>query len=206
MSELVLYGNRESGHSYKVMLALAFLGLPHEYREVDLDVPQAQRRADFRAHSPFGEVPVLVRDGRALAQSNAILLRLAQLTGRLGGQLDRDPIAQWLFWEANRIGFSLPNLRATLTYARGSAPEVSAWLRARVMADLGRLEEELASRPYLVGSDVTVVDVACCAYLFWPEQAGIELSAWPNIVRWLERIRALPGWAPPYDLLRQLLG
>jgi glutathione S-transferase len=47
-----------------------------------------------------------------------------------------------------------------------------------------------------------VADVACCTYLFWPEQAGLDLSAWPHVLRWLERIRQLPGWAAPYDLFR----
>src|SRR5262245_20781294 len=98
MSALVLYGNRESGHSYKVKLALALLALPHEYREVDLQVPHPQRRADFRELSPFGEVPVLVQNGAPLAQSNAILAHLARITGRLGGQLDPELITQWLFW------------------------------------------------------------------------------------------------------------
>jgi glutathione S-transferase len=45
-------------------------------------------------------------------------------------------------------------------------------------------------------------DIACCAYLFWPEQAGLELSVWPNIVRWIDETRDLRGWRAPYDLLK----
>lgn len=202
MAALVLYGNRESGHSYKVRLALTLLELPHEYREVDLRVPHEQRSPDFQQLSRFGEVPVLVENGAPLAQSNAILAHLARSTGRLGGQLDPDLVTQWLFWEANRIGFSVPNLRAVLTYARETPSQVAGWLRARAVADLARLDAELASKPYLLGVDGTVVDIACCAYLFWPEQAGLDLLEWPNVTCWLDRIRRLTGWAPPYDLLR----
>jgi len=202
MTALVLYGSRESGHSYKVKLALTLLGLSHEYREVDLNVPLAQRSTDFRDVSPFGEVPALVWNGGSLVQSNAILAHLAQSTGRLGGQLAPDLVSQWLFWEANRIGFSVPNLRAVLTYARETPSQVGDWLRARAVADLARLDLDLRSSPYLLGSDVTVVDIACCAYLFWPEQAGLHLAEWPNVSRWLDRIRLLPGWAAPYDLLK----
>ena len=202
MAGFVLFGNRESGHSYKVKLALTLLGLPHEYRDVDLQVPHAHRRADFREHSRFGEVPILVHDGVALAQSDAILLHLARTTRRLGGDLDPDLLTQWLFWEANRIGFSVPNLRAVLTYARETPTPVADWLRARVHADLARLDDELGSKPYLLGLDTSVVDIACCAYLFWPDQAGLDLAGWPNVGGWLDRIRALPGWSAPYELLR----
>ncbi len=112
MTASILYGNRESGHCYKVKLALVFAELLHEYREVDLDVPFAERHEDFRAVSRFGEVPVFVDGNMALAQSNAILLYIAERSGKLGGELPHEQLTEWLFWEANRIGFSIPNLRA----------------------------------------------------------------------------------------------
>lgn len=109
----ILYGSRESGHAYKAKLALSLLGIPHEYRDVDLRVPFAERRGDFRHVSPYGEVPVWVDGSLRLAQSNAILIHLARQTSRLGAR-DIDLVTQWLFWEANRIGFSVPNLRHAL--------------------------------------------------------------------------------------------
>ena len=60
MTASILYGNRESGHCYKVKLALVLAEVHHEYREVDLDVPFEERGEDFRAASRFGEVPVFV--------------------------------------------------------------------------------------------------------------------------------------------------
>jgi glutathione S-transferase len=198
----ILYGNRESGHSYKVKLALTFLGMAHEYREVDLDVPLEQRRKDFRAVSPFGEVPVLVDGGLRLAQSNAILLHLARRSGRLGGELDPNLLAQWLFWEANRVGISVPNLRHIVKWAPQTPEAVTAWLRARAVSDLDRLNRELASKPFVLGDSVTIIDIACSGYLHWADQAGLDLQTWPNVVDWLGRIRAMPGWAAPYELLR----
>jgi len=198
---LVLYGNRGSGHSYKVKLALAVLGLAHEYRPVDLALKRDERPADFRAASRFGEVPVLLVDGVPLAQSNAILAYLARTTGRLGGSLEPHRVDEWLFWEANRIGFSLPNLRFAKVFAPETSPEVVAWLAARVQADLDRLDDELGRHEFLLGSAPTIADIACCAYMFWPEQAGIDLAAWRNVSRWLAEIRATPGWAHPDRLL-----
>jgi glutathione S-transferase len=198
----VLYGNRESGHSYKAKLAMALLGYPHEFRAVDLDLPHESRPADFRAVSLFGEVPVLVHQGGSIVQSNAILLHLARQTGRLGGELDPALLEQWLFWEANRIGISVPNLRHILRWRPETSAAVKQWLRERALDDLSRLDRELQGKRFILGSAATVVDVSCCAYLFWADQAGIELNAWPSVQAWLDRIRALPGWASPYDLLR----
>jgi glutathione S-transferase len=200
---LVLYGNRESGHSYKVRLLLTLAGISHEYVHIDLEVPRSGRPAAFRAASRFGEVPVLVRDdGSALVQSNAILLHLARDRGRFGPPRGAtwDDLTSWLFWEANRVGFSVPNLRAARF--RGDTPaDVMAWLEARVIDDLGVLDGQVGARPFLLGDAPCVVDVACCAYLFWPEQAGIDLSRWPAVAAWLERIAALPGYKPPYALM-----
>ena len=75
----VLYCNRESGHSYKVALALRLMGIGFEQRPVDLNLPREQRPADFRSASLFGEVPVFVdEDGLAVCQSNAILDHIAR--------------------------------------------------------------------------------------------------------------------------------
>jgi glutathione S-transferase len=197
----ILYGSRESGHAYKVKLALSLLDVAHEYRDVDLRVPLSERRSDFRQVSPFGEVPVLIDHGFSLAQSNAILIYLARQTGRLGAG-DIDLVTQWLFWEANRIGLSVPNLRHALVFAKDTPREVVAWLRSRAEQDLGRLDAQLANHAFVLGAECSVVDIACCAYLFWPEQANLDLALWPNVAHWLDRIRNLRGWQAPYDLLR----
>ncbi len=202
MAHLVLYGNRESGHSYKVRLVLSLLGLPHEYRPVDLQLDRADRPAEFRAASRFGEVPVLVVDGEPMVQSNAILMHLARTTGRLRGEGDPDRAVEWLFWEANRVGFSVPNLRFARRFTTDTPADVLAWLEARALADLGRLDEELAKGSgFILGRSISVVDVACCAYLFWADQAGLDLAPWSHVRTWLGRIREEPGWRHPYELM-----
>lgn len=107
-----LYGSLQSGHSYKVRMALLLWNLPHDYRSIDLSVPAAERDPEWRRASRFGEVPVLICSGRALCQSNAILLHLARTHGILGWERDPELVGEWLFWEANRIGLSLPNYRS----------------------------------------------------------------------------------------------
>lgn len=102
----ILYCHHESGHSYKVALALSLIGVAFEQRPVDLNLPRAQRDADFVAASLFGEVPVLVfDDGLAVSQSNAILDTIARRYGRLDGRDEREQVRvrEWLSWEANRL-------------------------------------------------------------------------------------------------------
>ena len=82
---MLLYGSTDSGHSYKVRLFLLLAGIPHRYERINLDLPRGERPLAFRSASLFGEVPVLVDDGRAHCQSNAILMRLAGRTGQMIG-------------------------------------------------------------------------------------------------------------------------
>lgn len=201
--DLILYGNRESGHSYKVRLALTLMQAPHEYRPVDITLPREQRPADFRAVSKFGEVPVLIDRGQIYVQSDAILLHLAQREHKLYGRdaIDHDQVREWLFWEANRIGLSVPNLRYALRWLPETKKDVLDWLRQRALADLERLNDEFAGRKFLLGDFPTVADVACCGYLYWLDQAGLDRDAWPHVSRWLSDISALPGWQHPYDLM-----
>ncbi|MDQ0466414.1 glutathione S-transferase [Caulobacter ginsengisoli] len=201
MTDYILYGHRESGHSYKARLALTLLGLPHDYREVEVFLPREERRADWRAVSKFGEIPVLVAGGKAIVQSNAILLHLARTHGALGWEVDPDRLTEWLFWEANRIGISLPNLRYALMWEPDTEPRVLGWLRQRMLADLARLEGEFAERPFLLGDAVSAADLSCCGYMFFADQAGVDLGDWPAVAAWLERIKALPGWKHPYELM-----
>jgi glutathione S-transferase len=203
MTAPILYCHHESGHSYKVALALRLMGVPFEQRAVDLNQPREERREDFRAVALFGEVPVLVdEDGTAVCQSNAILDHVARRYGKLDGRTPaaRTRVREWLAWEANRIAMSLPHLRFSRRFTQAD-PVLEAWWRERLHADLGRLERHLREHVFLVGEAATIADLSCCGYLFWADQAEVDLAPWPALMRWLDRIRSLPGWQAPYDLL-----
>lgn len=201
MPSFTLFGNRESGHTYKVALMLTLAGIEYDYHEIDLDLPRQVRPEPFRTLAKYGEVPLLVHEGVVFVQSNAILLHLAEHTGAYGGQSRErmDRVREWLFWEANRIGFSLPNLRFALRFPGTSAPAVETMLRTRLEADIERLDFELDDgRAFVLGDEATVADFALCGYLWWPEQAKVALP--PGVQAWLARIAALPGWRHPYDI------
>lgn len=201
MSPIVLFGNRESGHSYKASMLLRLAGIAHTYTEIDIDLPRDARPEPFRSLSVYGEVPLLLHNGIPYVQSNAILIHLARHAGVFGGESEARmaKVIEWLFWEANRIGFSLPNLRYGLRFTPGGlAPDVERMLRVRLEADLARLERELSDgRAFILGDEPSAADISLCAYLYWAEQAGVTVP--PQLQAWLNRISALPGWRHPYE-------
>ncbi|MDB5753958.1 MAG: Maleylacetoacetate isomerase/Glutathione S-transferase [Massilia sp.] len=201
MDNFSLFGNRDSGHAYKVRLMLSLSGLAYDYTEIDLDLPRGQRPEPFRSQAKYGEVPLLLHNGRPYVQSNAILLHLAEHTGRFGGESAErmERMREWLFWEANRVGFSLANLRYGQKYLpAGAASDGQAMLRERFNADIARLDDELSDgRAFIMDGTPSIADISLCGYMYWPEQANVTMPA--NVQGWLDRISALPGWRHPYD-------
>ena len=204
---LRLYGNEASGHSYKVRLFLLLAGIEHEYREVDLDVPLEARAADFVAASRYGEVPVVVLDGgESICQSNAILIALSERFDVLRGTPGEWPhVLEWLSWEANRIGFSVPNLRHALRW-HPQHEAVLAYLRARASLELAMLNRSLADSEFLLASGVTIADLSCAGYVYWLDEAGLSLRSCPNVERWLQNLARRPGWQHPDQAMKAVSG
>ena len=201
--QTILYCHHESGHSYKVALALTLMDVPFEQRAVDLNLARAKRPEDFRRASMFGEVPALIdEDGLAVCQSNAILDHVARRYHALDGATPaaKTRVREWLSWEANRIAMSLPHLRFSRRFTSAGEALESYWT-GRMRSDLDRLDRALHESAFLVGETPTIADISCCGYLFWADQAEVDLAPWPAVGAWLERIRSQPRWRAPYDLL-----
>ncbi|HEX2581692.1 MAG TPA: glutathione S-transferase family protein [Dongiaceae bacterium] len=199
----IFYGNHLSGHSYKVALLLALLGIEAEYRHVNLALPHAERPQAFRESNFFEEVPVLQHGTRTFCQSNVILLYLAETYGGYLGNSAEDKwrILEWLSWETNRIGFSVSNLRFAYRFARNRDDGAIVFLRGRALKDLARMEQHLKGHDFLIGERPTIADIASCGYLFWADEAHLDIRQWPATTAWLHRIRDLPRWATPEILL-----
>ena len=198
---LTLYGSLQSGHAFKVRLALSIAGLAHDYHEIDIDSPRESRPEGFRKAARFGEVPTLVADGNAMVQSDAILCWLAEETGRFGGETRQrlQRVREWLFWEANRIGMCLPQLRWGRAIEPGSiAPDALAFLQARYDLDVARLDRELSDgRGFIVDDEPTVADFSLCGYLVFADEAKVMVPA--HVRGWLDRLKSLPGWRDPLE-------
>ena len=199
-----LFGHPDSGHAYKVRLFLAVAAIEHSYEQVDIWIPRDQRSSEFQAAASFGEVPVLIDDGRAYVQSNAILLHLAQQKKGWGAETPErlDLCTQWLMWEANKIGMRLPQLRSRAKFGSDAALDGAYdWLHARYLHDVNVLNEELADgRPWMLsGDEPTIADFSLCGYLFFADEA--KLAVPEHVQAWLDRLSGLAGWQHPYHLL-----
>ncbi len=200
-----LFGSTDSGHTFKVRSFLLLAKIAHDYEWIDLAKPRQQRPAAFMAASKFGEVPVLLDQGRAMCQSNAILIYLARQYQVFCGNDENEwqMILEWLSWETNRIGFSVPNLRYSMRWDI-QPEEVLAYLRKRALTDLGSLEQILAKQAYLLPSGLSIADLSCSAYLFWLDQIQVEIKKYPHIQAWLKAISTLPGWLHPDLALKSI--
>ena len=76
------------------------------------------------------------------------------------------------------------------------------FFEGRFKTALKVLEARLGAQDFVAAADrPTIADLSCCGYLFWPDEFGLDMSAYPNTAAWLGRIKALPGWAHPYALM-----
>jgi glutathione S-transferase len=194
---LTLYQQADSGNCYKVRLALSHLGLP--YRTVAVSsLDGSTRRPEFLAKNPIGRVPTLeFGDGRCLAESNAILLHLAEGTRLLPGDAyERAKAYEWLFFEQYDHEPRIAVRRALSLYPERSAEATPARMAQLLEAGnraLAVIERRLGAADWLAGDAFSVADIALYAYTHMAGDGGYDLAAFPAIGRWLARVAALPG-------------
>ncbi|MCJ2036445.1 glutathione S-transferase family protein [Methylobacterium sp. J-068] len=182
----------------KVALLLEELGLPYE--PIPIDIRKGDQFApDFLALNPNGKVPVLVDDTDVIFDSNAILLHLAEKTGRFlpasGG--DRARLLSWLMFVATGIGpFS-----GQAVHFRHFAPEQVPYAQARYSFEARRhydvLNAHLAQHRYLAGDAYTIADMSAWG---WTRMISFVLgeTAWaelPHLKRHHDEIAARPAAA-----------
>jgi glutathione S-transferase len=195
-----LYGMTDSGNCYKPRLLMAKLGIPFEHVETS-SRDGTTRTAAFLARNPNGKVPVLeLDDGRFLWESNAILLLLAEGTRFLPQDAyERALVHQWLFFEQYSHEPYVAVRRALKKYperASSATPEKLAATLEGGNKALAVMERQLSVTPFLVGSGMTVADVALYAYTHDAGETGFDLDAFPAVTAWLRRVEADPGHVP----------
>ena len=199
-----LYCFGESGNAYKAALALTLCEMDWEPVYVDFFNGET-RTPEFRKLNVMGEVPVMVDGDVILSQSGMIQDYAASKSGKLGGRSanERRDILRWVLWDNHKLSGIAGMTRFLMNFMpEDKRPaEVIAFNQGRLKASYGVLNAALEGRDWLVGDTITIADVACCGYLFYPEPFGFDRKEWPNIDRWLDNIAAIPGWKHPYDLM-----
>jgi glutathione S-transferase len=191
---MLLYDSAVSGNCYKVRLLLTQLGIGFEREELDV-VDRSNRGEVLGGLNPALRVPTLVLDdGRALAESNAILWYFGDGTPLLPTDgFERAQVLQWMFFEQYDHE---PNIAVARFWSHVSpAPPAEGLLEQRLRggyAALDAMSRHLSDRRFLVGESYSIADIALYAYTHVAGEGGFELARYPAIERWLELVRAQP--------------
>jgi glutathione S-transferase len=192
-----LYSMQRSGNSYKARLTLAQLGIP--YRLVEIDILQGESRTpEFLAMNPSGQVPLLeIPPGRFISESNAILWYVAGGTALAPeDRIDRAEALQWMFFEQHSLE---PNIGAAyfwLALVKGGRElqqhALEDWTEEGYRA-LRVMENHLKQHRYFAADRYTIADIALYAYTHLAHECDFDLSGFPYIRAWLDRVTAEPG-------------
>lgn len=194
-----IYGDLMSGNCYKIKMLCDFLGINHEWIDMDI-LAGACRTDEFLEKNPAGKIPLLeLEDGRYVAESNAILYYLSY--GSDFQPIDRylkAKVFEWMFFEQYSHEPYIAVRRFIRKY-QNMPPERQAEYEAKFAGGekaLNILEGHLGKQEYLVGIRPTIADIALYAYTHVADEAGYELSRYTGIQAWLRRIENTPGFQP----------
>ncbi len=206
MSTYRLHAFCQSGNAYKVALYLTCSGIAWEPVEVDFFGGQSREPGWRENINAMGEVPVLEVDGQRLTQSGSILTWLAERHGNFApaNAAERHEALRWMLFDNHKFTSFLATYRFLKCFAPDAPdPAVMTFLRTRVAAAYSLVDKHLGSQPYIIGKRPTIADFSMCGYVYYPAQeTDIDLAAaYPALHGWAERLRSLPGWKHPYDLL-----
>jgi GST-like protein len=180
----------------KVSIALEELGLTYKVHALDLKAGD-QKRSDFLEISPNGRIPAIVdreADDFAVFESGAILLYLAEKTGRLipADARGRSTVVQWLMWQMGGLGPMQGQANVFLRYWPEKLPSVIERYQKETRRLFGVLDERLARRSWLAG-DYSIADIACYPWIAQHEWSGIDMRAFVNLERWFAVMSARPA-------------
>ena len=199
---MVLHEYAASGNCYKVRLTAALLGMPIERREYDI-LKGETRTADFlRNVNANGRIPVLQVGERFIAESNAACYYLATGSRLIPtGRFDHADMLRWMFWEQYNHEPNIATLRFWMHEI--GADNLSEMQRLLVPgkreggnAALKLMDEHLGVHEWLVGDSISLADVCLFAYTHVASDGGFELSNYPNLSSWIERVEAQPDYIP----------
>ena len=210
------YWPTPNGH--KITLLLEEAGLSYAIHPVDIG-KGAQFEPAFLAISPNNKMPAIVdhapADGGepiAMFESGAILLYLAEKTGRFLGEAAGSDAAtalrqrlkarQWLFWQMAGLGPMTGQYGHFHVYAPEAVPYAMERYRKEAERLLGVLDGHLADRAFIAG-DYSIADMAAYPWINAYERAPLDLSGLPHLRRWQAAIAARPATQRAYALTLQ---
>ncbi|MCY1273190.1 Disulfide-bond oxidoreductase YfcG [compost metagenome] len=197
-----VYGDHLSGNCYKVKLALHLLGREYQWQPVDI-LKGGTQTPEFLAKNPNGKVPVLeLEDGSCLWESNAILNFLADGSDLLPSEPRlRTQVLQWQFFEQYSHEPYVAVARFIQLYQGMPEDRLEEYKVCQVRGNkaLKVMEKQLQRTPYLVGDQYSIADIALYAYTHVAHEGGFDLSGYPAILAWLDRVASHPRHVSMFD-------
>ncbi len=194
-------------NGWKASVALEELALPYEVHAIDL-LTGAQRAPDYLKINPNGRIPAIVdreADDFAVFESGAILIYLAEKTGRLmpTDAKGRSQVMQWLMFQMGGIGPMMGQANVFYRYFPEKIQPVIDRYQGESARLFGVLDRHLADRAFLAG-DYSIADIANWCWVRTHNWSGVRIEPFENLQRWMAEIAARPsaqaGIKVPYDL------
>ena len=189
----------------KVSIMLEEVGLPYEVHPIDITADD-QFKPDFLKISPNNKIPAIVdRDnGHAMFESGAILIYLAEKTGKLmpTEQLARMDVLQWLMFQMGGVGPMFGQTHHFYKFAKEQVPYAINRYVGETKRLYGVMDKRLGEAAYLAGDEYSIADVATWPWVSRFEWHALDdgLNGFPNVKRWYSEIAARPGVQKGYDV------
>lgn len=197
-----IYADIKSGNCYKIALLCSLQTIPHQW--ISLDILKGDTKSpEFLAKNSNGKIPLLETDsGQYLAESNAILHFLAHGTSLLPtDKMQQSLILQWQFFEQYSHEPFIAVARFINLYLGLPESRLEEYknLQAGGHNALSVMEAQLMKSDYLVGSKMTIADISLYAYTHVADEGGFDLSTYPAILAWINRVQQQKGYKSMFD-------
>lgn len=186
----------ETPNGWKVSILLEELGVPYKVTPISL-TDRVQKQDWYVALNPNGRIPTLVDHDAgdfAIFESGAILLYLAEKFVKFlpADPQDRSRVIQWVMWQMSGLGPMMGQATVFNRYFEEKLPSVIDRYVRESQRLFGVMDAQLATRDYLVG-DYSIADIACFPWVRGHDWAGVDMSGFPHLQRWFDRISARPA-------------
>ena len=190
----------------RVQWALEEMGLPYRVQGVDHTAGE-NLGPEFSAISPFNQVPVLDDDGLVLSETGAILIHLAEKSGRL---IPADPkarahVIQWTLAALSTVEGPIQPLKLMDMGAMGQPGETRAFLTGWTRRVLDGVNRRLEGRDWIATDAFTIADLLLASVLRQIRHTDL-MDGYPNVKTFYARAMARPAWQRTLDLYAERLG
>jgi len=168
-------------------------GIPIDLEKVNLADHKTETGQDYMTVNPKGYVPALrFDDGSVLTEGPAIVQYLADQKPASGlapaaGTIERYRLQEWLTFIGTELHKSLGSL-----FNKAMSDEAKETAKTGIAKRLAYLNDQLASKQYLIGSNFTVADAYAFTVVNWTNFLGIDLKAYPNLTAYMSRVGGRP--------------